>query len=253
MVAGIAVDDVKIVDLVKMMLLGIGGEDAGNPRVETAAEQRHQPQLLKAFLVRPLPAVFELGDIGGLVIGGIKIMDAGFQTGIHDVQILVGEGDIDDHDRPEQTDQSHQLGNIVGIDPRRQQLLAGQRLHLRGDLVALRFGAAGQHDLGEFGNRRAFMGDNGANAAGANNQNLAHGIISLCLSRAIEGRRGPSMSCLPLVPSAFCLVPLPTIPASSAGRGRRRPGRRGGRRCGRRPRHPTRCPAPAPLRSGQSR
>ena len=42
MVAGIAVDDVQLVDLIEMVLLGPGAEDVGDAGIKAGAEQSHQ-------------------------------------------------------------------------------------------------------------------------------------------------------------------------------------------------------------------
>ena len=50
-VAGVAVDDVKVVDLVEMVLGGIGREDGRHARVEAAAEDRREARGLEAVLI----------------------------------------------------------------------------------------------------------------------------------------------------------------------------------------------------------
>ena len=54
-VAGIAVHDVKVVNLLEMVLGGIGGEDAGHAWVEAAAQYGAEARFLKALTVCPLP------------------------------------------------------------------------------------------------------------------------------------------------------------------------------------------------------
>ena len=38
----------------------------------------------------PLPGVFEFGYVPGFIVGGVQVVNAGFQAGVHQVQILVG-------------------------------------------------------------------------------------------------------------------------------------------------------------------
>ncbi len=55
MVACIAVNDVKILYLVEVMLCGVCGENACNARVEAATEDCRQPSLAETVAVSPLP------------------------------------------------------------------------------------------------------------------------------------------------------------------------------------------------------
>ncbi len=93
--AGVGVDDVELFHHIQIFLGGQGGVDVGDARIEAGAEQRHQPLFLEALLVGPLPGIFKLGGIERFVVGGVQVIHAGFQAGIHDVQILVGERHVD--------------------------------------------------------------------------------------------------------------------------------------------------------------
>ena len=55
MITGVAVDDVKVVNLVEVVLGGVGRIDATDARIEAAAEDGRQSCLLEAVLVGPLP------------------------------------------------------------------------------------------------------------------------------------------------------------------------------------------------------
>ena len=57
------------------------------------------PFSLKAVLVGPLPAVLELGLVRRLVVGGVQVVHPGLQAGVHDRQVLVGQGHVDDQVR----------------------------------------------------------------------------------------------------------------------------------------------------------
>ena len=132
------------------------------------------PACLEALLIGPLPGVFELGGIERLVVGGVQIVHAGLQAGVHDVQILVGEGHVDHQLRLHLPDQGHQFRHVVGIHLGRLDAVA----QLGGNGVALRFGARGEGDLAEdVAPLGAFVGDDLADAAGADDQNFAHSII----------------------------------------------------------------------------
>ena len=59
-VSPVAVHDVEVVHLVKMILGSICGEDTGHAWVKTTPEDSRQPSLLKAVVISPLPAVLIL-------------------------------------------------------------------------------------------------------------------------------------------------------------------------------------------------
>ena len=54
-VTGIAVHDVQIVDLVEVVLGGIGRIDTTHARVKTTTQDGRQARLLKALAISPLP------------------------------------------------------------------------------------------------------------------------------------------------------------------------------------------------------
>jgi hypothetical protein len=54
-----------------------------------------RPASLEALVVGPLPAVLELGGVRRLVVGGVEVVDARFEARLHQVKILIGEGDVD--------------------------------------------------------------------------------------------------------------------------------------------------------------
>ena len=65
-----------------------------------------------------------MGGVGRLVVGGVYVVDAGLQAGVHDVQVLIGKGEIEDDVRPEPLYESGQLRDIVGVYARRLNLPA---------------------------------------------------------------------------------------------------------------------------------
>ena len=90
MAAGVAVDDVDRMDLVIQLLLRVGAEDVRDARIETAAQDGHQSLVLELIVVGPLVFVGEFGFFTRLVVGGVHVVDAGLEAGIHDRQVLVG-------------------------------------------------------------------------------------------------------------------------------------------------------------------
>ena len=89
-VTGIAVDDVQILHLLKVVLGGVGREDARHARVEATAEDGRQTSLAEAVAVGPLPRVLEVSLVLRLIVGRVQIRAAAGQTGIHNRQILIG-------------------------------------------------------------------------------------------------------------------------------------------------------------------
>ena len=94
-VAGVAVDDVEVLNLVELVLGSVGSIDAAHTRVEAAAEDRCQAGLTEAVPVGPLPAVFEVSLVLRLIVGRVEVAHATSEAGVHDRQVLIGEGQID--------------------------------------------------------------------------------------------------------------------------------------------------------------
>ena len=154
-VASVAVDDVKVLDLLEVMLGSVGGEDGGHTWIETAAEDSAKTSLLETLAVGPLPAVFEMCLVLGFVVGGVHIVHASFEAGIHDGEVLIGEGEVDAEFGLELLHECYELGDIVGID-----LCGGDVGHHAilavalgtnglGCGVALALSAAGNTDVGK--------------------------------------------------------------------------------------------------------
>jgi hypothetical protein len=183
-VATVDVDDVERADLVEVVLGQVGGEDVGRTGIEAGAEQRHQPGLLEPLLVDPLPLVLELRGVRWLVVGGVEVVHAGLEAGVHDGQVLVGQRDVDDQFRLHVAHQRNQLRHVVGVDPGG----GDWPLDLRGDLLALGLVAARQHDIREdLGHLGALVGHDAANAAGTDDQYFRHLGISVRPRDAASG------------------------------------------------------------------
>src|SRR5690606_3406914 len=195
-VAAVDVDDVEGVDLVEVVLGDPGGEDVGGAGVEAGAEQGHEARLLEALPVGPLPAVFELGGVEGLVVGGVEVVDAGFEAGVHDGEVLVGQGDVDHQLGLLRLQQGGELGHVVGIHLGGADGAALHALDVGGDGLALGLGAAGQQDVGKhLGQLRAFVGDDAADATGADDDDFCHGSTpSVFQALTVGARYGVGLS-----------------------------------------------------------
>ena len=71
-----------------------GQVDAAIGYLEPLIEKYGEAGLLEALLILPLPGVFELGDVLGFVVGGVEVVDAGLEAGVHQGEVLIRQGDI---------------------------------------------------------------------------------------------------------------------------------------------------------------
>ena len=165
MVAGVAVDDVERVKLVEVVLGGVGREDARHAGVEAAAEDGGQAGLAEAILVGPLPTVFVFGFVERLIVGRVEVADAVFEAGVHDVEILIRQGEVDHQFGAEVLEEAHQFVLVVGVHLSRAYAYV---LNVLRDAIAFALRAAGQHDVGKhIGIHSHFLHGNGAHAPGA--------------------------------------------------------------------------------------
>ena len=116
MVAGVAVDDVEVVNLLEVVLGGTCGVHTTHSWVEAATQNCCESCLLKTLSVGPLPAVLEMCLVERLIVGSVEVVDTTFQAGIHDGKVLIGQCHIDDQLGLMTLEQSHQLLNAVGVD-----------------------------------------------------------------------------------------------------------------------------------------
>ena len=130
-------------DFVEEMLLGVGDEDIGHTGIEPAPEQGKDALVAEGFMLAPLPLVLELRLLRRLVVGGVKVVNARRQTGLHDGKILIGKRDIDQNVGIELLDQLDDFERLIGIHLRRLDFT----LQLRGNRLALRLCTAGQTDV----------------------------------------------------------------------------------------------------------
>ena len=216
-VAAVAVQDVDGVDLVKIMLQRIGREHAGDAGIKAGTQDRGQAGVLELFAVGPLPAVIEVGGKalllaaffvdgtpGGvvgvlrLVVGGVDVVHAAGQAGVHDGQVLIGQGDVQHGVWLVAVDQGFQRLHVVGIHLGGGDLGGGLALQLFFQRVALGQGAAGDAQLGESSAvLAAFLDGHLGDAAAADNKQFAHGdtllfgqVQSFIKTCGFKGRNG---------------------------------------------------------------
>ncbi len=172
----IAVEDVDGLDAVQQVVAGVCAEDVGDPGVEPGAHQRHQARLLEPLSVGPLPLVFELRLVPRFVVGGVHVVDAGLEACVHDREILVGQGHVDDQRGAELLDERDGLRNVVGIHRRRRDVTSGQLFDRCRDRVATALGTACEQDLAEdvrvLG---TLVGNDTADATRSDDEDLVHG------------------------------------------------------------------------------
>ena len=168
-----------------MMLLQPAGEDAGDAGIKAGAEQRHDAGILEPVVIVPLPLIFELRLVARLVIGGVEIIGAGRQAGIHDRQILIGQRQIDHQIGFLLLDQRGQRRHIIGVDLRGCDGNAGALFDRLGDRFAFGQRSTGQQYLAERAiarrdQLRHLVYRYRTDAAGADHQYFAHDFHSKC-------------------------------------------------------------------------
>ncbi len=172
MFAGVTVDNVEGMDLIKIVLSAIGCKHTGYTGVEATTQDGHDTGFPEAVLVGPLPAVFELSHIPRLVIGRVEIVGFGFQAGIHDSEVLVRQCYVDDQVWFKFVDQAHQFRHVVGIYLCGFHTVAAD---VACDAVTFFQGAAGQHNVGKhLRHPGALACHHVTYSAGTNDQYFAH-------------------------------------------------------------------------------
>ena len=166
MITAVAIEDVDGVDAVELVLCSVCAVCLGHARVEAAAEQRGETGVLELLLIRPLPAIVEVGRETGflaallvdrtplriirvlrLVVCGIHVVDAAGEAGIHDGEVLVRKRDVHHEIRLVAADQRAELLHVIGIDLCRRDLRLRRRCELLREGIALRLGTAGNAEL----------------------------------------------------------------------------------------------------------
>ena len=146
MVAAVAVENVDVVDLVKFVLQRIRCENAGDPWVKSAAEERGDASFFEAFAIRPLPFVFKLGGVFWFVVGSVNVVGLGCQAGIHDGEILIWKSEVDDNIWLELFDQRDDVFGLVSVELRGVEFCFSTG-EFCCEFVALALCAARDHDF----------------------------------------------------------------------------------------------------------
>jgi len=91
---------------------------------------------------------------------------------------LVGERDVDEQLCAGFRNERGGFVGVVGIDLGGGDDAAGAGFHGGGDIIAFRKGARGQGDFAEsLGKHGAFVGDDAADSAGADDEDVVHGFL----------------------------------------------------------------------------
>ena len=170
-VASVAVHDVEVLHLVEVMFAGIGCEDAGHARVEATAQNGAETSFLEAFAVSPLPRVLEVRLVLGLVVGRVEVVAARLQAGLHDGEVLIGQGEVHHDVGLIAAEELDELFHAVGIHLSCLDLRAVLLVEDFCQSDALLLGATGYHHFGErVGILTHLMSCHGSNAASSNYQ-----------------------------------------------------------------------------------
>ena len=161
------------------MLERVGGKNARDARVEAGAEERRDAGLLVALAVGPLPLVLELRRVLRLVVGRVDIVRLRREAGVHDVQILVRQREVQHDVRLEVLDQGDERIDVIRINLRRADLRLRRALELLLERVALRLRARDNHDFTEFVRVLAALVDGDTrDTTAADDQSFSHGNTS---------------------------------------------------------------------------
>ena len=89
MVAGVAVDDIQILDFIEMMFRCISCIYSCYTRIESASQDSRQTRFFETVFIGPLPAIFIFCLVQRFVVGSVEIADTVNQAGIHDGEVLI--------------------------------------------------------------------------------------------------------------------------------------------------------------------
>ena len=180
MISGIAVHDIQIVDLIEVMLCGIGSKHTGHTRVESATQDGAKTGLLETFAIGPLPAVFKVSLILRLIIGGIQIVATGLQTGFHNGKILIWQSQVHHDIGLVCAKQFYKLFHTIRIHLCRLHVCSVLLVQHISQCIALLFCAACNHDFGKHISILAhFMRRNSSHTSGSNDQNFSHSLKTI--------------------------------------------------------------------------
>ena len=128
------------------------------------------------FLIRPLPRILEFRDIERLVVRRVHVVASGKQAGIHQIEVLVGEGDVDEQLGAGLANQCGGFLGVIGVHLGGGDHATGAHFDFGGDRVTLRERSRGEGDFPEhLGNHGTFVGDDAADSAGSDDEDFVHG------------------------------------------------------------------------------
>ena len=196
-------------DLVEVVLLGVGGEHLRHTGVEPTSEDRRQAGLLEPLAVGPLPRILEVRLFRRLVVRRVKVRDAGGKAGVHDREVLVRERDVHHEVGLVFLDERRRGRHVHGVelrgrDFRRRSLRGVPRalLDVRLDRLAPRLGAGRDQQLAErFGVLGHLRGRHAGDAAGADENHSCHASfpsLVAFISRSSENPR-PDIAEMPII------------------------------------------------------
>ena len=149
-VTSITVHDVEVMDLVEVVLGGIGRIDTRYTWVEATTQDRCETSLFETVLVSPLPGILKVCFVLRLVVGRIEIVTTAGQTSVHDRQVLIGQGEVNHELRLIVREERLQLLHIVGIHLSSLDVhVVASFVDVGYNLVALGLAAAGDHKFGK--------------------------------------------------------------------------------------------------------
>ncbi len=119
----------------------------------------------------------------GLIVGCVEIVDSAFKTGIHDREVLIRQGNVDNHVGLVFFEKFDQLRHRICVDRVGCDVWSADSLC---DGVTFGFCAGCKHYLVEhFGVLGAFVSHDCADTAGSDNDNFSHFLFCCfdCLIR----------------------------------------------------------------------
>ena len=188
-VAAVAVENVNGVDLIEIVLEGIGGEDTRHTWIEAGAEERGEPCRLEFLLICPLPGIIEIRGkalflaalfVDGtplrvvgilcLIVGGIDVIRTAGKARVHNGEILIGKRHVQDGVRLVFLHQLTQGIKAVSVHLGGGNHGLGGGAQLISEGIALRYGSRCNADLRKDGILTALVNGDRCNAAAADDE-----------------------------------------------------------------------------------
>ena len=109
--------------------------------------------------------------VAGLVVGRVEVVAAALEAGVHDREVLIRQGDVDDDVGLEGAEQLAQRRHVVGIDLGGLHAVAADGGRHG---VAFGFGTAGQHHVREDGIGSDLLGHDRSDATRTDDKGSTH-------------------------------------------------------------------------------